>query len=151
MTSANMVQDDIWRTHLPNGMLRWFGFDFDRVELPGEPLLKGEEPPTWVGTPPLFTLATRVSDATVIIQAQGLYAQEEDETTAPERYTLTVSAHRVTQEHLEYPDWPQVQQACRRMERELDESHPERHAHCVDEEGDLSPDACLYCERGVNR
>ena len=26
---ADMVQDDIWGTNLPNGMLLWFGFDFD--------------------------------------------------------------------------------------------------------------------------
>ena len=34
--SADMVQDDIWGTHLPNGMLLWFGFDFAWADLPSE-------------------------------------------------------------------------------------------------------------------
>ena len=30
-TQPVMVQDDITGTHLPNGMLLWFGFDFERA------------------------------------------------------------------------------------------------------------------------
>ena len=48
-----LVQNDIWGTPLPNGMLRWFGFDFDldQADLPSDPLLHRDNPPRWVGTP----------------------------------------------------------------------------------------------------
>ena len=70
--NAVMIQDDIWGTNLPNGLLQWFGFDFKQVELPDEGILPRENPPRWVGTPPGFTLRTRVADASVAVRAQDL-------------------------------------------------------------------------------
>ena len=51
--TAVMVQDDIPGTPLPNGMLLWFGFDFEWADLPDEPLLRGDDPQgrrTWCHT-----------------------------------------------------------------------------------------------------
>ena len=40
-----IVQDDIFGTTLPNGMLKWFNYDFDWADLPDEPLLRRDETP----------------------------------------------------------------------------------------------------------
>ena len=47
------------------------------------------------------------------------------------------------------PDWHEVQQRCRSVEHQLDESHMERHHHCEDADGNLTPEACQFCERGM--
>ena len=60
---ADMIQDDIWGTTLPNGMLLWFSFDFEWADLPSEPILRRGDPPKWVGTPPGFTFRSGISDA----------------------------------------------------------------------------------------
>ena len=69
--SAVMVQDDIQGTTLPNGMLLWFGFDFEWADLPDEPLMGRDDPPRWVGTPPGFTFRTGISDAKVTVETDG--------------------------------------------------------------------------------
>ena len=35
------------------------------------------------------------------------------------------------------------------MEHRLDESHMERHDPCEDLDGNLTADACSFCERGM--
>ena len=47
--------------------------------------------------------------------------------------------------------WHEVQQRCRKMEHWLDESHMERHVPCEDIDGNLTADACSFCERGIAR
>ena len=148
-----MVQDDIQGTPLPNGMLLWF--DFDWADLPDEPLLRRDDPPRWVGTLPGFTFRTGISDAKVTVETDGFEQNgdcEDEETTqvTPKRYIVTVEAPGL--DHAEVftcPSWHEVQQRCRRMEHRLDESHVERHAPCEDTDGNLTPDACLFCERGL--
>ena len=151
--STVMVQDDISGTPLPNGMLLWF--DFEWADLPGEPLLRRGDPPRWVGTLPGFTFRSGISDAKVTVETDGFEENgdcEDEETThvTPKGYIVTVEAHGL--DHAEvftYPSWHEVQQRCRRMEQQLDESHMERHDPCEDMDGNLTPDACLFCERGL--
>ena len=47
------------------------------------------------------------------------------------------------------PSWHEVQQRCRRIEQQLDESHMERHDPCEDMDGNLTPEACQFCEQGM--
>ena len=96
--STVMVQDAIWGTTLPNGMLLWFGFDFEWADLPGEPLLRRGDPPRWVGTPPGFTFKSGISDAKVTVETDGFEQNddsEDGETThvTPKGYIVTVEAH----------------------------------------------------------
>ena len=152
--TAVMVQDDIQGTPLPNGTLRRFGFDFEWADLPDEPLLRQGDPPRWVGTPPGFTLRTGISDAKVTVETDGFKPNddcEDGETShaTPEKYIVTVEAHGLDRaEVFTCPNWHEVQQRCRGMEHRLDESHIERHALCEDMDGNLTPDACSFCERG---
>ena len=152
---ADMIQDDIWGTHLPNGLLVWFGYDFEWADLPDEPLLRGDEPPRWVGSLPGFTFRTGISDAKVTIETDELeqYDDSEDEETirvTPKRYIVTVEAHGLDRaEVFTCPNWYEVQQRCRTMEHRLDESYMERHDPCEDMDGNLTADACLFCERGL--
>ena len=154
-TPAAIVQDDIWGTTLPNGMLLWFGFDFDWADLPGEPLLRRGDPPRWVGTPPGFTFKSGISDAKVTIETDGFQENddyEDAETThvTPKGYIVTVEAHGLDRaEVFTCPSWHEVQQRCRRMEQQLDESHMDRHDSCEGTDGNPTPDACLFCERGL--
>ena len=152
---ADMIQDDIWGTNLPNGMLRWFGFDFDWADLPSEPILRRGDPPTWVGTPPGFTFKSGISDAKVTIETDEFRESddaEEREAThvTPKGYIVTVEAHGLDRaEVFTCPSWHEVQQRCRRVEHELDESHMERHHLCDDMDGNITPEACWFCERGM--
>ena len=75
--SADMIQDDIWGTNLPNGMLLWFGFDFAWADLPSDSVLRRGDPTKWVGTPPGFTFKIGISDANVTIEADEF--QESDD------------------------------------------------------------------------
>ena len=150
---SDLIQDDIWGTPLPNGLLKWFGYDFDRVELPDEPILKGEERPRWTGTLPGFTYRTGISDARVTVETDGFRTDSEDEDeetrVTPERYTIAVQAHGFDRDQeVVCPDWQQVQQTCRRIERQLDETYHERHHLCLDEEGNTTADTCSFCEQG---
>ena len=173
--SAVMVQDDIQGARLPNGMLLWFGFDFEWADLPDEPLLRGDEPrsttprastgtepllrgdepPRWVGTPPGFTFRTGISDAKVTVETDGFKQDSDCEDNeilmaTPKSYIVTVEAHGLDRaEVFTCSSWHEVQQRCRRMEQGLDESHIERHAPCEDMDGNLTPDACSFCERGL--
>ena len=152
-SQSNLIQDDIWGTPLPNGMLKWFGYDFDRVELPEDPVLRGGDPPQWVGTLPGFTYRTGISDARITVETDGFKNEgdeEEEETrVTPERYTIAVRAHGFDRDQeAACPDWHQVQQTCRSIERQLDETYHERHNLCQDEEGETTADACSFCERG---
>ena len=149
-THAVMVQDDITGTPLPNGMLLWFGFDFERAHLPDTPLLKHDDNPVWVGTLPGFTMRTGVADARVEIRAEQFVPDEEDEgSAAPKQYSVAISAHGLDQdEEIICKDWHEVQQRCRTLEQRLDESHAERHASCQDQDSNLSEDACAFCELG---
>ena len=68
---------------------------------------------------------------------------------APKQYDVAIRAHGLDQdEELTCKDWHEVQQRCRTLEQQLDESHAERHASCENQDGDLSEDACAFCERG---
>ena len=149
---AIMLQDDITGTPLPNGMLHWFGFDFERVDLPGAPVLKHGEPPIWVGSLPGFTCRTGVADARVVISADQFQPDRDDDDAAyaaPREYSVAVTAHGFDRDEVfSCPDWHEVQQRCRRLEQRLDESQAERHAHCLDEQGGVSENACAFCELG---
>ena len=151
---ANMVQDDIPGTPLPNGMLLWFGFDFEWADLPDEPLLPRDDRPRWVGSLPGFTFRTGISDARVTVETDEFEQNgdgEEGETiqVTPKSYIVTVEAHGLDRaEVFTCPSWHEVQQRCRKMEHWLDESHSERHVSCEDMDG-LSPDACSFCELGM--
>ena len=153
--TAVMVQDDIMGTPLPNGMLLWFGFDFEWADLPDGPLLRRDDPPRWVGALPGFIFRTGISDAKVTVETDGFEQNgdcEDDEIlmATPKRYIVTVEAHGLDRaEVFTCPNWHEVQQRCRKMEHRLDESHLERHAPCEDMDGNLTPDACSFCERGL--
>ena len=149
-TQAAMVQDDIMGTPLPNGLLRWFGYDFERVDLPDTPLLKHGDSPVWIGTINGFIMKTGVADARVEIRAEQFKPDEEDEgSVAPKQYDVAIRAHGLDRdEEVTCKDWHEVQQKCRTLEQWLDESHAERHASCENQDGYLSEDACAFCERG---
>ena len=149
-TQATMVQDDIMGTPLPNGLLQWFGYEFERVDLPDIPLLKHGDYPIWLGTPRGFAIKTGVADALVEIRAEQFETDEEDEgSAAPTHYELTIKAHGLERaEEITCKHWHEVQQKCRAVEQSLDDSHAERHALCQDEDGNLSENACAFCERG---
>ena len=145
-----MVQNDLTATPLPNEMLQWFEFDFERVDLPDAPLLRRGEAPVWVGSLPGFTVNTGVADAQVQVRAEEFTPDEENEgSVAPHSYAVTIRAHGLDQD-LEFTckDWHQVQQRCRTLEHQLNESHAERHALCQTQDGDLSEEACTFCELG---
>ena len=152
---ADMIQGDIWGTNLPNGLLVWFGFDFDWADLPSDPMLRRGDPPKWVGTPPGFTFKIGISDAKVTIETdefQESHDNEEREAThvTPKGYIVTIQAHGLDRADVfTCPGWHEVQQRCRSVEHELDESHMERHLLCDDIDGNLTPEACLFCERGM--
>ena len=150
-----MVQDDIWGTPLPNGMLLWFGFDFDWADLPSEPLLRRGDPPKWVGTPPGFTFKSGISDAKVTIETDEFRESDDNEEreathVTPKGYIVTVEAHGLDRaEVFTCPSWHEVQQRCRTMEHRLDESHMERHVPCEDMDGNLTAETCSFCELGL--
>ena len=150
-----MVQDDIQGTPLPNGMLLWFGFDFEWADLPDEPLLRRGDSPRWVGTQPGFTFRTGISDAKVTVETDGFEQNGDCEDNeilmaTPKRYIVTVEAHGLDRaEVFTCTNWHEVQQRCRKMENRLDESHMERHDLCQDMDGNLTPDTCLFCELGM--
>ena len=152
---ADMVQDDLLGTPLPNGMLLWFGFDFDWADLPSEPLLRRGDPPKWVGTPPGFTFKSGISDAKVTIETDEFRESndnEEREAThvTPKGYIVTVEAHGLDRaEVFTRPSWHEVQQRCRTMEHRLDESHMDRHVSCEDLDGNLTAETCSFCELGL--
>ena len=153
--SAIMVQDDILGTPLPNGMLLWFGFDFEWADLPDEPLLPRDDRPRWVGSLPGFTFRTGISDAKVTVETDEFEQNDDSEDgeipmATPKGYIVTVEAHGLDRALVfTCPSWHEVQQRCRKMEHRLDESHMERHDPCVDADGNLTADACSFCERGL--
>ena len=108
---ADMVQDDIQGTPLPNGMLLWFGFDFEWADLPDEPLLPRDDRPRWVGSLPGFTFRTGISDAKVTIETDEFeqYGDSEEGDTirvTPKRYIVTVEAHGLDRaEVFTCPSW----------------------------------------------
>ena len=114
-----MVQSDIWNTPLPNGMLQWFGYDFERVDLPGVGVLKRGEDPVWVQDLPGFTWEMGISNAMVTISAQEFQStgdEEKDDSPemAPTAYTVVVRAHGLDRdEEFTCPHWHKVQQRCR--------------------------------------
>ena len=153
-TPATMIQNDIRATPLPNGALRWFGFDFDRAELPDDALLHRGDRPQWIGDLPGFIHQTRISDARLTIQIDEFELNGDDDgqdtTVLPKTYQVTFDTHGL--DHVEVfscSTWHEVQQMCRRMECQLDESRHERHALCEDEQGNLTTAACSFCERGL--
>lgn len=146
-----LVQNDIWQTPLPNGSLRRFGFDFDRVELPDEPVLRGEEKPRWIGEPPQFVHRSGISDANLTVEVDEFTETQEYEddpvVAEPKRYRVTLDAHGMNRpETFTCASWREVQQRCARAEARLDESHAERHEHCVDDMGMATEHACRSCE-----
>ena len=75
-------------------------------------------------------------------------AEEQDVAqVTPKGYTVTIQAHGLDRADVfTCPDWHEVQQRCRSVEHQLDESHMERHHLCEDADGNLTPEACLFCE-----
>ena len=153
---ADMIQDDIWGTNLPNGMLRWFGFDFDWADLPSEPILRRGDPTTWVGTPPGFTFKSGISDAKVTIETDELQESddaEEREAThvTPKGYIVTVEAHGLDRaEVFTCPSWHEVSaEMPEEWNTSWTKAHMERHHLCDDMDGNLTPEACWFCERGM--
>ena len=150
-----IVQDDISGTTLPNGSLKWFGYDFDWANLPDEPLLRRDDPPRWVGSWSGFIFTTGISDAKVTVEVDEFERDDDDEEVerihvTPKRYIVTVEAHGLDRaEVFTCPSWHEVQQKCRTMEYQLDESEMERHLLCYDEDGNTTADTCLFCERGT--
>ena len=150
-----IVQDDIFGTTLPNGSLKWFSYDFDWADLPDEPLLRRDDPPRWVGSLPGFTFRTGISDAKVTVEIDefeqdGDYEEWERIHVTPKRYIVTVEAYGFDRALVfTCPSWHEVQQRCRTMEHELDESQMERHDPCEDMDGNPTADTCLFCERGL--
>ena len=130
-TWATLVQDDIWGTPLPNGMLRWFGYDFDRVELPDEPILPRYDPPRWVGDLPGFTSTARISDATVTIMVDTFkdqndpVSQRDEDRVTPQAYLITLNAHGI--DDLRAPPLPHL--ARRTAGMPADRTRPRRHPH----------------------
>ena len=149
---ATMIQNDIWGTPLPNGMLRWFGFDFDRAELPDDAILHRGNRPQWIGDLPGFIHQTSISDAKVIIEVDKFERDADDDestTVLPKKYQITFDAHGLDRVKVfSCSTWREVQQTCRRMENQLDESRDERHTLCEDEQGNLTAATCSFCERG---
>ena len=138
---------------LPNGSLRWFGFDFDRIELPDDPILRGDDPPVWVRQDLMeFVFETGISDAKVVIYIDEfdiVTGDDDDATATPKVYHVDLSAHGFDRaESFMYLYWRDVQQYCKRAEYRLDESFPERHVGCEDKEGNPTDEACSFCERG---
>ena len=140
---------------LPNGLLRWFGFEFDRVELPDDPILYRDERPVWEGCLPGFVHRAGIVDARVTIEVMEFRPdgdQESDEETAvsPKEYRVALDAQGFDRaQEFTAQHWHEVQQRCRRAERDLDDTYHERHDLCCDEEGNLTGDACSFCEIGV--
>ena len=150
-----IVQNDISGTPLPNGSLHWFGFGFEWADLPDEPLLREDDPPRWVGSWPGFTFRTGISDARVTVEIDEFEQDDDDEEVerihvTPKRYIVTVEAYGFDRALVfTCPSWYEVQQRCRTMEHELDESQMERHYPCEDMDGNPTADTCLFCERGT--
>ena len=144
----NLMQDNFSNTPLPNGLLRWFGFDFDRAELPEEPLLPRGESPIWVGQPPLFQYKNGISDARVIIEIDDWSIERDPlyDNATPKRYQLAVYAHGFNQAQTSvWPTWHDVQQAAQTIEQELDQNFVERHNNCQDDNGNETEDTCAFC------
>lgn len=148
---ARLVQDDIWQTPLPNGMLRWFGFDFDWAGLPEEPLLQGGERVEWTGLPGHFVHRSGISDAKVTVETDEFEIDQEADcdhmvAVVPKGYRLYVDAHGMDRTEVSYhQSWHDLQQQCKRTEWALDESRAERHLFCEDENGSPTEEACQFC------
>jgi len=146
-----VVQDDVWDTPLPNGLLRWFGFDFDRVEIPQEPLLNGGDPPRWIGEPPGFVYRCPLADGRAVIEIDEFDETELDDDmesleATPRYYRVLISAHGMyVDQAFACRSWQEVRARCRRAQHALDESYDERHQNCVDGEGRSTADACDQC------
>ena len=143
---AEIFQDDPWKTPFPNGLLRWLGYPFDRAQLPDERLFHGRSRSRRVGAGGTFVHRTRISDARVAIEPTEFEInrdQADEETARPARYRLSLEAHG--------PDGiipsttatkSEVQQMARRLEKELDNSHDERHAQCRDGNDNPTSQTC---------
>ncbi len=152
--NPTLVQDDIQGTPLPNGLLRWFGFDFDRVGLPDEPLLPKEERPRWTGPIPGFTYTMGVADAKITVTVDEFQPDPDCEGTEtegvlPKEYRVTARAQGLDDRRgMTFRTWREVQEFCRRLESQLDESYLERHHGCRDDQDNLTGDSCSHCELG---
>ena len=136
-----LVQNDHTNTPLPNGMMQWFGSDFDRVEMPDEPILKGEENPVWVWNPPTFAYEWGIADAKLIIEVDDYSMEHEDDCVVaiPKYYRVTLDAPGTS--HAETTickEWHDVQQTCKQAERNLNDNYFLRHSNCDD-------DPCSWC------
>ena len=149
---AVLLQNDVWHTPLPNGMLRWFGFDFDRAVLPHASVLRDGEEVQWIGTGQHFIHKTGISDATVMIEVDEFGIDNDNPverivSVIPKGYRIYINAHGMDSTEVSYyQTWHEVQQHCKRAENNLDETHWERHALCQDEEGRLTEHSCKLCE-----
>ena len=132
---AVLLQNDTWRTPLPNGMLRWFGFDFDRAEMPDEPLLPGGRKTQWVGANGRFFHQTSISDAWVTIEVaqfktNGQPMGEFTRSVVPREFRVSVQIKGEESPEIScYEDWTDVQQHCRSAEQKLHLSAGEETPH----------------------
>ena len=101
---------------------------------------------------PGFIHQTSISDAKVIIEVDKFERDADDyesTTVLPKKYQITFDAHGLDRVKVfSCSTWREVQQTCRRMENQLDESRDERHTLCEDEQGNLTAATCSFCERG---
>ncbi len=151
--AAEMVQDDLWNTPLPNSSLRWFGFDFDRIRLPYQRLSDDEQNPKWVGAAPGFFCRYKIVDGEATVEVNEYQPLNDDDNDTkevlPSRYYLTVKAHGLSQgEKTVHTYWHEVKQQYIRMERMLDQTHDDRHHICRDENDRPTQNACQPCELG---
>ena len=149
VAAADMTQDDPWGTYLPQGSLRWYGFDFDHVRLPYEPLMDDGESTAWIGNPPEFVHRRRVHDADLEVTTHGFECddtREESLDVLPKAYLVNVRAQGMPKTATECADWTQVQQHCRQLAREIEETYDERHAPCQDADGRPTAASCITCQ-----
>ena len=144
-----LIQDNFSNTPMPNGLLRWFGFDFDRVELPDDPILPRGKAPVWVGRPPVFQYKNTILDASVIVDIDEWQVEPDPsyDTAKPKSFRMAVEYHGfdIMQTSI-WPTWRDVQQAARDIQSRLENDFPERHANCQDENGNLTEESCPFCE-----
>ena len=143
-----LKQDNFMNTLMPNGLLRWHGFDFDHVELPDDPLLPREDAPVWIGSAPGFQFKHGILDAKVTVDVDQWDVEEDPsyDTATPKCFRLVVIAHGFDHPQTSvWPSWHEVQQAATRIEQALDYDFNQRHADCENESGNPTEDACSFC------
>ncbi len=131
-----LVQNDVWHTPLPNGSPRWF--DFERVELPDEPVLRGEVPPQWVANGPRLICRSSVTDAKITIEIDEFDETElqndvESVEATPSYFRVSINAHGMRESEIfTCWTWQEVQARCAHALEALDENYLQLHGPCRD-------------------